>query len=486
LFKRIFLSSGLYSIPALAQQVISTLMLPVVTASLSREDYAVLGTLEQVGILLALLLGGCFGCSIGYFYYERDTAEERRPVIGTSILGAVFAGLLTAVVCWVLAVPLTRLVFHHDGYAFYLRFMILGAAPSFALEALLGWARVANRPRTYVIGALARGLVGAAAALILAVFFRLTILGMLAAGIASVTVPFLMLGPACWRATRPTFDSPLFVRMVKFYFFVGLGGLAMFCINFGDRLLLWRHASGPEIGDYVLAYKIGMLSILAYNSFYSYWGSNMFDLMKRDDADALFARLLTYAAGAIVVPCLGLTIFARPAIRMLAHHNYSGAAVFVPAIAFAYGIRCLGDFFRSRFYVAGRPGYDALCNWAGAALCLGGYLYWIPRLGVWGAVLATAVAFAALLGIGLIWTYRIRPYRVEGGRLVKMAIAMAAVLAAFAALPMASLGGQIAFGALLMAAFPGLLWILGFPTPAERELLRAAIQRVRAGVPPAR
>lgn len=312
LFKRIFLTSGLYSIPTLAQPVISTLMLPVITASLSREDYAVLGTLEQVGILLALLLGGCFGCSIGYFYYERDTAEERRPVIGTSILGAVFTGLLTAVVCWVLAVPLTRLVFHHDGYAFYLRFMILGAAPSFALEALLGWARAANRPRTYVIGALARGLVGAGAALILAVFFRLTILGMLAAGIASVTIPFLVLGPACWRATRPTFDSPLFVRMVKFYFFVGVGGLAMFCINFGDRLMLWRYASGPEIGDYVLAYKIGMLSILAYNSFYSYWGSNMFDLMKRDDAETLFARLLTYAAGAIVVPCLGLTVFARP------------------------------------------------------------------------------------------------------------------------------------------------------------------------------
>jgi O-antigen/teichoic acid export membrane protein len=322
--------------------------------------------------------------------------------------------------------------------------------------------------------------------LVLAGFFKLNILGYISSGVVANAIPAVVLGAVCWRAVRPTFDGGLFVRMVKFSAPVGIGGLAVYCINFGDRLILPHYATLADIAPYALAYKVGMLSILPYNAFNNYWSAQMYDVMKREDADSVFARLLTYATGAIMVPCLGLTVFARPAIRLLAHHDYSSAAAFVPIIALAYGVRCLGDFFRSRFYIAGRPGNDAICNWLGAAVCIAGYFYWIPRRGTWGAAIATAAAFAAVLAIALVWTHRIRPYRVEGRRLVKLAAAMAAVLAAFAALPAATLAGQIAFGALLVAGFPALLWVLGFATPAERQAVRAVVGGVVARIAPAR
>jgi len=489
LFKNIFRSSGLYSIPYLAQPVIAVLMLRVVTAHLSRSDYSVAEILSRAGDLLALLLGGCFGASIGYFYFEKDTAEERRPVIGTSVLGSTFFGALIMLACWLLSGPITRAAFGHESnesHVFYLRVMALGGAPAMALAAMLGWSRVANRPRVTVIGALARALLGAATVLVLAVFFRLNILGYISSGVVANAIPAVVLAVVCWRATRPTFDPRLFVRMVKFSTPVGIGGLAMYCINFGDRLILPRYATLDAIGPYALAYRIGMLCVLPYVSFSDYWNAQMYDVMKRDDADTLFARLLTYAMGAIVLPCLALTVFARPAIRLLAHRNFADAAAFIPIIAFAYGIRSLGEFFRSRFFIAGRPGFDAICNWVGAALCIAGYFYWIPRLGTWGAAIATLAAFAAILAIALVWTYRIRPYRVEGRRLAKMATALGVVLAAFAALPVGSLAGQIAFGALLLAGFPGLLWVLGFATPEERQALRAAVGSVMARNAPVR
>ena len=480
LFKNVFRSSGLYSIPFLVQPLISFLMTPLVTRHLTTGDYGTLEMLQRAGDLLGLLLGGCFGSSIGYFYFESDQAEDRRRVVGTSVIGAASIGAVVTLVCWLLSGPITRLVLGSAAKAFLLCVMLLNFLPAMALEAMLGWARVSNRVGTMVAGALARSLVWAAMVAILATVFRLDIVGFLSSGVVSNALPAVVLAVICWRAVRPVFDPRLFVRMVKFYAPVAAGGLAVYCINFGDRFFLRQHVSIGDIGLYGLAYKLGMMSILAYNAFNNYWSAQMFDLMKRDDADSLFARMLTYAAGAVLVPCLGLTVFARPVIRIMAHHSYWGAAVFVPAIAFAYGVRCLGDFFRSRFYVAGLPGYDAICNWVGAALCLGGYFYWIPRFGVWGAVLATVVAFAAILAIAAIWTYRIRPYRVEAGRLVKMAVALAAVLAGFVALPGASLAGQLGYGVLLVAGFPGLLWLLRFPTPAEREVVRAVIGRLTA------
>jgi len=486
LFKHIFQSSAIYSIPNFAQPLISMAMVPIVTAHLRPGDYGVLGTLEQVANLLSLLLGGCFGSSIGYFYFGTHAREGRGRVVGTSILGAVFFGVVTTVICWVLGAQVSRLVFGQNVNVFYLRVMILGAVPSFATEVLLGWARVANRRRLTLVGALLRSSAGAVTVIILVLFFHLNILGMVSSGVVAVTIPALVLFPICWRATRPMFGGRLFLRMAKFYAPVGIGGLAVFCINFGDRLILWRYTPAAEIGLYVLAYKIGMLTILAYNSFNNYWSAQMFDIMKRDDAESLFARLLTYAIGLIAVPCLGLIVFAKPAIHLLAHRDFSGAAAYVPIIAIAYGIRCVGDFFRSRFLVAGHPGYDAVCNWVGAALCVAGYLYWIPRFGAWGAAFATVAAFVSVLAVAMIWTYRLRPYRVEGGRLVKVAIAMAAVLGAFEALPVASFLGQIAYGTLLVAVFPGLLWLLRFPTEPERNMLRAWIGRAMARIEPVR
>ena len=481
LFKNILRSSGLYAIANVGQPLVGMLMLPIITRYLRPDDYGVLATLEQVSSVLALLLGANFGSVIGYFYFQRDTAETRRPVVGTCVLGSGLAGILTMLVLGLMGAFLTRLIIGNGVSALYLQVIALGMPTGFASETLFAWLRVVDRPQTYLTASILRVASGAAAAILLVVVFHLKVLGMVLSGIAAATVPTLMLAAICWRTARPTFDGRLFLRMVKFAAPIGVGGLALFCTNFGDRLILPRYVSLADIGLYNLAYKIGMLTSLAYSSFHTYWSSQIFGLMKRDDADALFARLLTYAFGGIGAMVLGLIVFAKPAIHLLAHRDYSGAAVLVPIIATAYGVRSLGDFFRSRYYLAGHPGYDAIANWLGAGLCLCGYLMWIPRFGVWGAAFATLLAFCSVLAVTLIWTFRLRPYRVEAGRLAKIAIALAAMLSVFMALPVAPLLGQIAYGTLVAAGFPGLLWLFGFPTAAEREAIRIAVRRVIDG-----
>jgi O-antigen/teichoic acid export membrane protein len=481
LFKNILRSSGLYAIAAIGQPLVGMLMLPIITRYLRPADYGVLATLEQVSSVLALLLGANFGTMIGYFYFQRDTAETRRPVVGTCVLGSGLAGILTMLVLGLMGAFLTHQIIGRQVSALYLQVIALGMPIGFASETLFAWLRVADRPRAYLAASLLRIATGAVAAILLVAVFHLKILGMVLSGIAAVTVPALILAAICWRVARPTFDGRLFLRMVKYAAPIGVSALAMFCTNFGDRLILPRYVSMADIGLYNLAYKIGMLASLAYSAFHTYWSSQIFGVMKRDDADTMFARLLTYAFGGVGAMVLGLIVFAKPAIHLLAHRDYSGAAALVPIIATAYGFRSLGDFFRSRYYLAGHPGYDAIANWLGAGLCLGGYLVWIPRFGVWGAAFATLLAFCSVLAVTLIWTFRLRPYEVEAGRLAKIAIALAAVLGLFMALPVASLVGQIAFGTLLAAGYPGLLWLFGFPTPAEREAVRVGIRRVVDG-----
>ena len=90
----------------------------------------------------------------------------------------------------------------------------------------------------------------------------------------------------------------------------------------------------------------------------------------------------------------------------------------------------------------------------GAAVCLAGYLILIPKYGVWGAAVATLASFVSMALISVVWTYRLCHYRVEGGRIAKIVLALAAGLTPFALLPHGAVTSQIGAAALSIAVFP--------------------------------
>jgi O-antigen/teichoic acid export membrane protein len=474
LFKNIVQGSGLYSLATIGQRLASVILLPVLTRCLAPSDYGVMELLDQVGSVLATLLGANFSSGLGYFYFQTNTREDRGRVVGTTVMGAACIGTLAGLICWPFSAPLSRLVFGSDIAAFYLRILFVSLPLGFALEALFGWLRVEDRPGVYVGWSFCRMGVTIATILVLVAGLRLKVLGVLLSSFTTFLLLSVAMGVYCWRQMRPRFDPRLFVRIARFTAPIGVGGLALFVINFGDRFFLRPYVSLADLGLYALSYKIGMLVSVVFSSFYSYWGAQVYGIMKRDDADAVFARIQTYTAAGLSFLCLGLIVFSKPVFRLMAPPAYFGATRLIPIIVLAYGIRSMGDFFRSLYYVAGRPGADAVCNWLGAALCLGGYMALIPRFGVWGAAIATVIAFSVIGLICMVWTYRLRSYQLETSRLVKIAIAFAAAIVPYSLVPVSSLGAQIAWAFLAVAIFPAVLWILGFPTPRERALLARA------------
>jgi O-antigen/teichoic acid export membrane protein len=209
--------------------------------------------------------------------------------------------------------------------------------------------------------------------------------------------------------------------MTKFAAPLGLSGIAMFIINFGDRFILRPHVSFAELGLYALAYKIGMLISAAYASFQIYWSAQAYGIMRRADADHVFGRMTTYVVLGVAFCGLGVVAASKPVLRILAAPSYFPAVALVPLLVSAYCIRSIGEFFRCLFLVEGKPGYDAACTWVSSTVCLAGYFLLIPRFGVWGAAAATAITFIVFTAISVVWAYRIRPYRLEWSRLAKVA-----------------------------------------------------------------
>jgi len=483
LFKSILQGSSLYSIAQVLPTATSLILVPVTTRFLTRADYGIQDLLSQVAIVLAALTGWYFSVALGYFYFQADPADRHR-VVGTSVLGTTMLGLAACAICYPLAGTFSTAIFPHIPATAYLRLMFLLMPLSFASDSLLTWLRVVDRPGTYVAISALRAITTIVCTIWFVGILKLHIWGVLYSTTASLLLSTIVLGVLWLLSQRPAFDPALFVRIAKYAIPLGLSGIAMFIVHFGDSFILPHFRPYDDLGIYRLAYKIAMMISMIYGAFATYWGAQVFQVMRREDADTVFARLFTYVMLGISFCSLGIVVCARPALGKLAGPAFQDAWVLVPVLVAAYFVRCISEFMRSLFLAVGRPSLDAATTWIGAAVCLGGYAALIPKFGVWGAAYATLIAFGALAVVATVWTYRLRPYRVEGGRLAKIAVALGMSIAVWLLFRgWQSFGGLLLAATVALATFPAVLWVLRFPTPGELtlayETFRRAVARKR-------
>lgn len=476
LFKDVLRGSGVYSIPFVAERLVSTLLLPITTGVLSPAQYGVANVLEQLGSVISLLLGGEFSSALGFFYARAEPGRARRAVVSTTILGAALLGVLAAALCMPFAGILSRFEFGDQAAQGYLYIVFFGLVPNFLLEALMSWLRVENRQGAFVAGSLLRLGVSAASVVLLLVAYGMGLWGLLYASLAASTVPALVFSAYFLYRVPPAFNVALFGRMARFAVPTGLSGIAMFIMHFGDQFILPHYRSFTEVGIYGLAYKFGMMVSAIYGSFQTYWGAQCYRIMKREDGEAVFTRLFTYMVLCVSFVGLEIVLWSGPAIRVLTARTYWSAEAFVPFIVLAYVLRTFGDFARVIFYVEGRPGFDAVCTWVSACVCLAGYALLIPRFGAWGAIGATLVTFVVYSSLSIAWTARLRPTRFDSARLAKIGVAVAAAGIPSAFMPAVSLLAQLGLAVGSSAAYPILLWLMRFPTPGEMVVVRRTLR----------
>lgn len=476
LFKNMLHGSTLYMVAMASPSLLSLILVPIVTRYLTTADYGALDLLQQTTVVISVLLGLNFSSALGYFYFQDEAVHSR--VVSTSLCGAFLLGTLAGVVGWLFSGPISRLVFKSPAYTPYL-WLIFAAMPlSFLLEAGYGWLRTENRTTMFTGAVLLRLILILAGTLILLLHFGLRIGAVLGANIAASGVIALVLAAISLRVYRFSFDRVLFRRMLRFAAPLGLSAVALFVIHFGDRFVLPHYRSFSDLGVYAVAYKLGMLVSLVQSAFQAYWEAQIYQVIKRADAQVVVARTFTYLILVLAFSSLGVLVATRPALEIMTPPSYYRAAAVVPVILLAYFIRAAGDFFRILFLAKGLPAYDAATNWITAAVSFALYLLLIPRFGIMGAAWATLLTFIAALAISAPWSYRVWRYRLEPARLAKIVCVTATLSGIHFLFPRASVPAQAGQGALLLAAFAGALLLLRFPSEGEKQLLRSANARL--------
>jgi len=375
------------------------ILLPVYAALLSPEEYGTLSIALVLGAMLNMLLAfGMNGAALK-FYYGFEGPERK------SFYGAIWVFLLAVPACLLLLVELSggfplRQMLLHVPYSPHIRLTLWTAYATVAFVTIPREVfRASGRSGAYLLLNAAGFLSIVGLTALLVAKLRLGAEGALQARLYASIVLALIAVSIVWRVASLRGMRVRFVRTALGYGVPLIPHyLAHWSLGLVDRVILERFVPLAQVGIYSAGYQIGAAMLLASGAINNAL-IPLFGRANRSDEGALrmLARVITYYVLAVSTLALVLSTFAREFVMILTPDAYQQAVQVVPLVV-------LGYLFLALYY----PSMNVLTLMAGKTRFVGAMtgfaaggnvalnLWLIPRIGIQGAAVSTAIAFACL------------------------------------------------------------------------------------------
>jgi len=367
------------------------LLLPFLIVTLSPEDYGLVDLFRSISMVLVPILGLSTVQSIGRFYFDLDEQTFKKFVssiqifiIGTSLCALIFIQIASL---WI--------SFH---YQILLILCVLNFLFGQFRESLLVIYRVNNKPKSFLI------------IRVVNVLLELFILFIL----------FKTLNQLDWRfRVYPIVIGSLITALLTFYHFRRLGFnfnfskallykslfystplilhmLSGYVLNIGDRFLIKLYLTDKDLGNYAVAYQIGMTVNFFYTSFNLAWTPTYFKWMKEGKISAINkVRKYVY----IITPTMGifvLVIWLSLRSLLLNNSEYNISNKIVIVILIANIILSLYKFESNYFLFTKNTRKLSLFTLISAVISIVLNMLFIPSIGIFGSAVATLISFIVM------------------------------------------------------------------------------------------
>ena len=385
-----------YAIGNIARRFVGFAMLPIYTRYLSPADYGVIGLLTFALALFEPLFGARMGRAIPKFYFESDDRHVRRAVIWgvLGVTGAVSAVSMTALI--LLRGVGSQLLFGDRNYALSLGLFAVNLLSHPIEDTGMLYIRLQGRSRLFLTVSMVKLAMQVALNVLLVVYLQDGVVGAILSGIlSSVAMGLALVGYMAVREP-PAFDGQITRRMLAFSWPLWLSGLAGLYVGSSGGMYLRVFHSLSDVGRLELALRFAtVVSALVWNPFFQHWEPMSYQYYREGGGERKFRVAFISIATLLFVSGLGISIFVRPVIRVMAAKAFQPAAEIVPILTLAFVLESLRSFFNFSFLATGHTKVHSLCQYITAIVITVLYFVLVPTLGLTGAALAQGLAFAA-------------------------------------------------------------------------------------------
>ena len=256
--------------------------------------------------------------------------------------------------------------------------------------------------------------------------------------------------------------------------------IATFVLTFGDRYILNRAADTAAVGIYSLAYTFGfILVVIGYSPFARVWDPMRFEIAKRPDRDAIYGRVFVYMNLLLVTIGVGIALFTKDLLRVMADPSFHAAASLVPILLVAYLLHAWTRFHNLGIFIVEKTQLYSIANWVAAVVSVVGYVLLIPKYHGWGAAIATVIAFAVRQVLTYHWSQKLWYVKYNWGPVNRLMFVAIVVCVAAQFAPETSLPMSLLIRGGLVVVYFGGVWSLNILTNADRAFVKRALRSPR-------
>ena len=471
---RLAKQSAIYGLGGLVSRILAVLLLPLYTSYLSTADYGKIETLVAASSVLVIVLRLGISSAFFRFYFDAKDDEGRILVVRTSFWFTMVSATAGLIVMLLLADQISHAL-RLGSEAGLVQAAAVGTWAQMNYEQLTSLFRAEERAVGFVVASLTNIVITVGATVLLVVTFHKGPLGVLVGNfIGTLCVYFVLVGYRRYQLGL-VFDRKLFRAMNKFGMPLVPAALALWAVNFIDRLFIALFKGQGEVGVYSVAVRVSSAIVFLMIAFRTAWPAFAYSIQDDREARRTYSYVLTYVVLLTCWVSLAFGLLSPWIVHVLARNpSFHRASEAVALLSFggaaytAYTVMAIGS---------GRA-RKTQWNWviAGIAAVVNVVLnvILIPPYGMMGAAIATAAAYLALFLGMIIYSQEVYYVPYQWRRVLT---------AATAAVGLNVLGGALhvplAAAVVLVLCYPFVLLMLGFYLPAELQRLRRLVPVAR-------
>ena len=478
LIKNVGKQFAIYGLGDLLNKAVAFLLLPFYTHYLRPQEYGTLEILDLTVYLVSMFLTLGMNHAVIRFYHREESEDGRKAVVSAGVLATFIVSLVALIPLLVFSPSISGWLLKSPESARLFALVFIAMVFNMTGEVAMTYFRLREMPRWFVSFSTTRLILNLSGNILFLAFLGKGVEGILWAGlIASTLVNGVLLGYLT-RHVGVGFSWAVFLPMLRYGAPLLGSGIGMYLINFGDRFALQRLMSLGDVGIYSLAYKFGMLpNVLILTPFQMLWGPKQFQISHEPDAPNTFSRVFNYFWFLQMFLGLGLCVLIGDVIRIIAAGDYGNAAAYVPPLVLSY--ICYGAYWYFQFGVmhARKTSSLAVNTLVMAGLNLALNFLLIPRMGIWGACLATFISIFLMMVVVhfLSRSYYVIPFAY--GKMVAMFILALALYALAGRINPANIAASVAVRTLIALCYPLLLLLFRVTRGSDLEFLQGFRER---------
>jgi O-antigen/teichoic acid export membrane protein len=472
--RRLATTGAAYTAASILSKVIAVALLPLYTRYLTTEDYGAAEILFAAVVAASIIVRLGLIEAILRFYYLDD--EDPARVVSGTFAGLFWLSTLGALIALPFAGPLSELLLPNPeelgGSAPELVRIAIGGLWVLTMwEFMLTLFRLEERARAFFVTTILNVVAAIALTVVLVVGLDEGARGLLIGSYATGAVFVVGLVALQWRRLSLRFDPALLRRLFRFGLPTMPAEVSLYALNFVDRLIIVRSLGLAEAGLYSLGVKFAQAVNVLVRGFQLAWPPLAYSIRDDEEARRVYATVVTLFVAGCAFVVTGMWLFSRWIVRALADPKFFDSYEVIGLIAVAVTLYALYLVLVVILGRTGRTEFNLPAAIGALVVNVALNLLLVPRLEIVGAALALVASYLVVLAVMYVFTQRLFPVPYEWGRLLRVVLAVAAIVGAAELLAPTEGAAGFLLRAGLFAVYPLALWATGFFSEEERRWL---------------